>query len=205
MDEHESEPGAIPAEVSHEETSEQQSPVTAETRKSEIMAAIEAGEPWSDEKFLNFYVARQDEIHGAGGDQEFVTFGFMRECGEIQAAGGKLAEALETMQDLAESAYQAGEIYDEFVDQVRQRITELEALSKTENEVTEPTSTELANACRTVLDEESIVAIEEVTDPDDALGLTIGLLTDAGVDDPNQFLIDGGLYTSSRPLAPDGS
>jgi len=118
--------GDSPEQVSQEATLEQPALTAPEARKAEIMAAIEAGELWSNERFLAFYIARQDEIEAAGGDQEFATFSFMRECGEIQAAGGKFAEALETMQDLADSAYAAGEIYDEFVAQVRLRILELQ-------------------------------------------------------------------------------
>ena len=57
----------------------------------------------------------------------------------------------------------------------------------------EPTVANLVEACRELLDEESITALQEIADYDEASGLAFTLLIEAGVDDPEEFLRDKGL------------
>ncbi len=58
----------------------------------------------------------------------------------------------------------------------------------------EPTPKEIADACREVLGEEEILAIEEAEDSNDAaIAQAMSYLQDAGIEDPEAFLIEKGI------------
>jgi hypothetical protein len=57
----------------------------------------------------------------------------------------------------------------------------------------EPTTVELVQACTGKLDDNTLEAIAEETNFDEALGLAVSALLDAGVDDPFGFLIGKGI------------
>lgn len=57
----------------------------------------------------------------------------------------------------------------------------------------EPTIANLAEACRELLDKESLEALAECIDFDEAIGLALTMLIENGIDDPEQFLREMGL------------
>ncbi|MDO8649815.1 MAG: hypothetical protein Q7K33_00665 [Candidatus Berkelbacteria bacterium] len=57
----------------------------------------------------------------------------------------------------------------------------------------EPTPAELIDACREVLDGDSLEALNECEDFEEAMGLVFTMLIEAGVEDPEQFLREKGL------------
>lgn len=57
----------------------------------------------------------------------------------------------------------------------------------------EPTIADLVQACSGKLDDNTLQAISEEASIDDALGLAVSALMDAGVDDPFGFLIGKGI------------
>lgn len=61
----------------------------------------------------------------------------------------------------------------------------------------EPTTAELVQACKERLDAEALEIIGEYDDIDLALGLAFAALIEAGVDDPEIFLIEKGILQKS--------
>lgn len=61
------------------------------------------------------------------------------------------------------------------------------------SESNEPTIKELVQACKEKLDNNTLEAIGEETNFDEALGLAVSALMDAGVDDPFDLLIGKGI------------
>jgi hypothetical protein len=57
----------------------------------------------------------------------------------------------------------------------------------------EPTSQELAEVCAEVLDEETCAEIAAMSDLEEAISYAFAVLIEAGVDDPEQFLIEKGI------------
>lgn len=57
----------------------------------------------------------------------------------------------------------------------------------------EPTVANLTEACRELLDKESLEALAECADFDEAMGLAFTMLIENGIDDPEQFLREMGL------------
>lgn len=62
---------------------------------------------------------------------------------------------------------------------------------------TESTVAELVEACKEALDEEMLVAIQEIEDFGEALDFTFTCLIEAGVEDPEAFLIEKGILEES--------
>lgn len=61
-------------------------------------------------------------------------------------------------------------------------------------ETTEPTTIELTEACAEKLSPEACNAIAAMLDIGDAIGLAFSCLIEAGVDDPEKFLVDKGIF-----------
>lgn len=57
----------------------------------------------------------------------------------------------------------------------------------------EPTVQELAEVCAEVLDEVTCAEIAAMDDLEEAIGYAFAVLIEAGVDDPEQFLIEKGI------------
>lgn len=57
----------------------------------------------------------------------------------------------------------------------------------------EPTPKEIADACREVLNEEECKAIEEAESTADAIEQAMSYLQDAGIEDPEAFLMEKGI------------
>ncbi|PJC36966.1 hypothetical protein CO046_03320 [Candidatus Peregrinibacteria bacterium CG_4_9_14_0_2_um_filter_53_11] len=57
----------------------------------------------------------------------------------------------------------------------------------------EPTSGEIAEACREALGDDVCAEIEEMEDAEAALGLTFTALIEAGIEDPEEYLRSRGV------------
>lgn len=67
-----------------------------------------------------------------------------------------------------------------------------EEIASEESKEKEPTTQELVEACKEVLDEETCAELEAM-EFDEALGFAFTCLIEAGIDDPEEFLIEKGI------------